>query len=183
MTKRRLLFGGALLALALPLFGCDNSVQVGPTAPGIGIVQVDPTQLVVSNAKLLVDGEVMNGRTMERGHGEGHSARFQAKLSHLGEPAIGYEMWVQYERPSVINKIGLFALYDDGTHGDHVADDGLYAYDDADREYGCHTKGAVPGLYHYVFFGVDHEGRRGGDTLVTVQISGTGTGSITIPPL
>ena len=46
-----------------------------------------------------------------------------------------------------------FRLYDDGTHGDPVAHDGLYHLEDSAGRYACNGKGMMAGEYHYEFHG------------------------------
>jgi len=72
-----------------------------------------------------------------------------------GRAAIGGVVYCQYERPGGMGMHGrgTFALYDDGTHGDGVPNDGLYCFEDDRAEYGCHGDGAGPGDYHYEFWG------------------------------
>ncbi len=94
----------------------------------------------------------------------------------MGEsgPPIGSTVWVEHHRPESMGMMDagvMFRLYDDGTHGDPVAGDGVYCYDDLGGEYGCHTSEAQPGEHRYEFYGMDHAGRESNHMTITVTIT------------
>jgi hypothetical protein len=153
---------GALAALAV---GCSGGNHDSPTAPG--------TQtLAVSRADLLVGGVSVAGQTMRHGHGEGLTARFEAHLMLGPNPAPGYPVWVDYERPmGMMPHQGRFRLYDDGTHGDPIPGDGTYCFEDLQARYACHRRNAMSGEYRYEFYGLDHGGRETERVRLHVRIS------------
>lgn len=55
---------------------------------------------------------------------------------------------------------GTALCYDDGTHGDDIAGDGIYHFMDPDQNVGCHGVGAPPGEYQYSFWCEDIYGQR-----------------------
>ena len=157
------LLGGALLVLAA---GCSDS-NPSPTAPG-------SADLVLASASVLVNGQVVGGRSLPRGHGDGASTRFEAQLTADGAAAPGQTMWLEFERPrgtGMGHHTGRIPLYDDGTHGDRVAGDGLYCFEDFVGDYGCHSDDAEPGEYHFEFYGVDHDGHETNHMTVSVTIT------------
>jgi hypothetical protein len=65
---------------------------------------------------------------------------------------------------------GRMTLYDDGTHGDRMPNDGIYCYEDFGGEYGCHGANAPMGRHDYDFFGMDHSNGETNHMLVTVTV-------------
>jgi hypothetical protein len=150
-----------VLAAALLLSGVACKGGGGsPTAPA-----GEPLSLVT--AAVSVDGTVYNGGTYHSQGTDGQSTRFEARLMLDGSPAPGERMWVSYGH-GMMN--GRFALYDDGTHGDHVPGDGLYCLEDFDGEYGFHQAGSPHGEYHYDFWGEHHDGSQSNHRNVTVHV-------------
>ena len=83
-------------------------------------------------------------------------------------------MWLEFERPRGMgmgHHTGRIPLYDDGTHGDRVAGDGLYCFEDFVGDYGCHSDDANSGEYHYEFYGVHHDGHESNHMTVSVTIT------------
>lgn len=145
----------AILVIALAACGGDGGSS-SPTAPA------DRT-LVLSEASILVDGQVVPpDGTFRHNHGRASApaaTRFEARLLEDGAPAVGRRVQVSFERPGgMMHRSGSFFLYDDGTHGDHVAGDGLYCLEDPDGAYGFHHMGAAHGEYHYDFCGLYPDG-------------------------
>jgi hypothetical protein len=68
------------------------------------------------------------------------------------------------------NGPGPLYLYDDGTHGDPIAGDGIYCFDDEQGRFGFHMAGAPHGQYHYEFFGFDHHDHHSNHVMVTVTV-------------
>ena len=157
---------GVLLIVVLAV-GCSGDGDSGPTAP-------ENQEIVLSTASISVNGSVVNGQTLPQGHGEGGSTRFEAEMMSNGLPSTGATVWMQYDRPmgmGMMRHTGRVELYDDGTHGDRVAGDGLYCLEDFEGEYGCHSKRAEMGEYHYEFYGEHDDGHESNHMTVTVRIS------------
>ena len=154
---------GILLALA----GCAG--DDGPTAPQRS-GEVKLTSAVVS-----VDGKVLNGGIYSHEQGYGQSTHFEAMLAWPdGRPMTGGRAFAEYRHGdgmmSMMN--GRFPMYDDGTHGDHVAGDGVYCYDDGDGQYGFHHQGAHHGDYRYDFWGEHDAGGMSNHMQVMVRVGG-----------
>jgi hypothetical protein len=149
--------GAALLLLtATACSGGGGS----PTAP-------ESARLSVVTAAVSVDGTVYNDGTYHSQGTDRQSTRFEARLMLDGVPAPGERTWVGYGR-GMMN--GRFPLYDDGTHGDPVAGDGLYCLEDFDGQYGFHHDNAPHGDYHYDFWGEHHDGSQSNHWNVTVHV-------------
>ena len=135
------------------------------------------SSLRITNALVMVDGELANGQTIEMGHMTGTSTFFQAHLMDGAGPALGHTVQVQYQVPhngpgQMMGGPGqgYMYLYDDGTHGDPIAGDGIYCYEDVRGQYGFHRHGAPAGRYHYEFFGIDHDHHHTNHIGVTVTM-------------
>ena len=121
------------------------------------------TALRLTGAQVVVGGQVVNGQTMQAGQMPGSSTLFKATLTGPnGGPALGQNAQVQYQTPGggpggMMNQQGLMNLYDDGTHGDPIAGDGIYCYEDQQGRYGFHMQWAPTGQYPYEFYGFDHD--------------------------
>lgn len=150
--------GGSLL---LAVAACGGGGGGSPTAPA-------PARLSLATAAVSVDGTVYDdGATYHSQGTDGHSTRFEARLMLDGVPATGERMWVSFGH-GMMN--GRFPLYDDGTHRDPIAGDGLYCLEDFDGEYGFHHHGAPHGDYHYKFWGEHHDGSQSNHRLVMVHV-------------
>jgi hypothetical protein len=138
----------------------SNHMDVSVTmAQGAAVV----TSLQLSNAQVLVNGQLANGQTIQPGQVTGDSTFFQAMLTGPNGPALGEHVQVQYQTPGGGmggmmggNGQGIMYLYDDGTHGDPIAGDGIYCFEDLQGQYGFHMHDAMHGQYHYEFYGLDH---------------------------
>jgi hypothetical protein len=145
-------FAAALLVL-VSFVACSSSGDDGsPTSPA------NP-DLMMTSADILVSGQSVAGGTFSQGHGEGSSTRFEAELMSNGQPAPGQMVWLEFDRPmmggnGMMRHTDRVQMYDDGTHGDRVAGDGIYCLEDFQGDYGCHRADAEPGEYHYEFYGV-----------------------------
>jgi hypothetical protein len=152
------------LVVGLAVSACDGSTPTQPTSSSI----------VLQKATVSVAGTVVNGTTVSRDHETGASTRFEAHLVDLaGRPALGHTARIDYMRPnghgSMMNG-GRMTLYDDGTHGDRMANDGIYCFEDFGGEYGCHGANAPMGRHDYDFFGMDHSNGETNHMLVTVTV-------------
>ena len=161
-TATRLCLAAAAVSM---LSACDGS---SPTEPRRG-------SLVLQQATVSVAGVTVNGATVPRGHGSGVGTRFEARLVDAsGTPAAGHTARVAYTRPNGHGSMmdgGRMTLYDDGTHGDRMAGDGLYCYEDFGGDYGCHGDNAQMGQHRYDFYGMDHSGGESNHMMVTVEVT------------
>jgi len=154
-----------LLSLVACSSGSDDGSPTDPANPDV----------VMTSADILVSGQSVAGGTFSQGHGEGSSTRFEAELMTNGQPAPGQMVWLEFDRPmghSMMRHTDRVQMYDDGTHGDRVAGDGIYCLEDFAGDYGCHRADAEPGEYHYEFFGVHAtDGHETNHMNVTVTIT------------
>lgn len=162
----------AMAPLILLATGCSSSGDGSPSAP-------TTQNLVLSEAAVMVDGQPVNGQTLDPGFGAGSTTRFEAHLRDGSGPALGHTVWVEFDRPMGQgmghggHHQGRFQLYDDGTHGDQVPGDGIYCFEDFEAEYGCHGPNAQPGEYHYEFWGEhQQDGHHSNRFGTTVTLSG-----------
>jgi hypothetical protein len=119
---------------------------------------------------MMLFGQTINGTTMGVGHGDGSPIRFEATLMGPGGPVSGQSVTVRYQQRGMMGGTREFHLYDDGTHGDQQAGDGVYCFEDVQFQYACNAQGMGPGTYHYEFFGMDHEGHHTNHVDVTVTL-------------
>lgn len=87
-----------------------------------------------------------------------------------GGPVTGQSVRVRYQQGGMMGGTREFHLYDDGTHGDEHAGDGIYCFEDAQFQYACNAQGMGAGIYHYEFYGMDHEGHHTNHVDVTVTL-------------
>lgn len=162
-ARRTAIGGGVALVALLATAGCGGSD--GPTAPR-------RSEVAVTNASVMVNGQIVNGQTLPRVHGQGGTTRFEASLMLGGRPAPGQVVRVRFDRPGpgMMNTTGTFSLYDDGTHGDRMPGDGIYCYEDTAGQYGCHSEDAQPGQYHYDFSGMHESMHESNHMQVTVTV-------------
>jgi len=160
------LLGTAIVVIAASAIGCNT-----PTSPDIAEIAL---QLI--NPQVMVNGQSVNGQSIQMGQMVGTSTFFQATLMDAGGPAPGRTVQVQYQVPHHGPGMmgtpgqGTMVLYDDGTHGDPVAGDGTYCLDDTQGQYGMHMATAPMGQYHYEFFGIGHDEQQTNHMNVTVTM-------------
>ena len=144
------LAAGSLLVLAC---GGGGGGSGNPVAPS-------PSSLVLSSVAVAMNGQPMtDGMSVHRSTTPGGNTRFEAHLMDGSHGAIGDQAMFRYQRPmGMMNPNGTMPLYDDGTHGDRVANDGVYCYEDDDGGYGLHMRNAAMGQYRYEFWGMDPGG-------------------------
>jgi hypothetical protein len=137
--------------------------------------QVAPTvQLTLSDATVSVGGQTVNGQTIQHGHMQGTNTFFQARLHDGNQPALGQTVQVKYQWPGgmgMMHRQGTVTLYDDGTHGDWQAGDGIYCLEDFQHQAGFCGQGAPYGTYHYEFWGQHHAGQQSNHVEVSVTIA------------
>jgi len=137
--------------------------------------QVAPTaEFVLSNAVVSVGGQPVNGQTVQHDHMQGSITFFQAMLQEGGHPALGQTVQVKYQWPGgmgMMHRQGIATLYDDGTHGDWQAGDGIYCFEDLQNVAGFCGQGAPDGVYHYEFWGEHHGGDHSNHVDVNVTVT------------
>jgi len=163
----------ATLAFATLVIACSS-----PTAPQSDPpVQAAQASLAISGAQVLFNGQVVNGQTMHAGQMNGGNTLFRATLTHQnGSPAPGQTVQVHYQFPgngmgSMMGGDGILHLYDDGTHGDPIAGDGIYCLEDGAGQYGMHGQHGQHGEYHYEFYGFDQQDHHSNHVMVWVNIT------------
>ena len=155
-----------LAAGSLSVLACGGGGSSNPVAPA-------PTSLVLSSVTIAVNGQPLtDGTSMHRITTPGGSTRFEAHLMDGTHGAVGDQAHVRFERPmGMMNPTGTMPLYDDGTHGDRVANDGVYCYEDADGSYGLHRMDAGMGRYRYEFWGTDPGGHDSNHMSLSVTVT------------
>ena len=158
--------------LVLSLGACSSgSDSSSPTDP-------PNSELTLTSADVLVSGQSVAGQTFSQGHGEGSSTRFEAELMLNGQMAPGQMAWLEFDRPmgmgnGMMRHTDRVQMFDDGTHGDRVAGDGIYCLEDFKGDYGCHRADAEPGEYMYEFYGMHAtDGHETNHMQVKVTITG-----------
>ena len=138
-----------------------------PTAP-------TPSPIILQTASVSIAGQDVTNGSWSRGNHNPGSTRFEATLHRDDMPALGEMVFVEFDHPQGMNGMmgqsGRFELYDDGTHGDRAAGDGLYCLEDSGMGYGFHHGGASHGQYHYEYFGQDHQGNESNRLHVLIQV-------------
>jgi len=153
MRIRNLIETTTVAGLALQLFACGGGSSSNPVAPS-------PTNFVLSSVTVAMNGQlVSDGMSVHRSTTAGGSTRFEAHLMDGAHAAVGDQANMRYGRPmGMMNQSGTLGLYDDGTHGDRVPNDGVYCYEDSDGSFGIHMMDAAMGQYHFEFWGTDPRG-------------------------
>ena len=147
----------------------DPGHGAGPTSPA-GLV---PT---IQSAQVLVGGRPVQGVVVE---GTDEPTLFRVHvIAPEGLQSIE-RVVLRYTQPGP-NHGGLgpgmmggfrgtVLCYDDGTHGDDIAGDGIYHFMDPDDAIGCHGVGAPSGEYRYEFWCEDVHGQQSNVVTVTVN--------------
>ena len=163
-----LLLGVVAAVVGVTAVGCSS-----PTSPDVVIPEI----FQVTNAVVSVDGATVNGESFQMGQMTGNSTFFQATLMGPNGAVAGETMQAQYQiphqGPGMMNGgsgQGVMPLYDDGTHGDPIAGDGTYCYEDFDGQYGLHMHGTPAGQYHYEFYGIHHDQQHTDHMIVNVTM-------------
>ena len=155
----------AVVVLAgLTSLACGGSGGSGPTGP-------THTHLL-AKAQVIVDGQVVNGKTLVPGHGQG-GTHFEATMQ-MDAGMAPARVWMRVERPGGMGMMqgGMIEMHDDGTHGDHTPGDGVYCYQDERDEYGCGGPSSPMGQYHYDFWATGAGGMESNHMAVTVTLAG-----------
>lgn len=148
LSIQKALFAFVVSAMVVGL-GCDGSSS-SPTAPSV-------ERLSLVTASIEADGAPVGDAYQHGDHGGG-STFFTARLVSGSNPGAGHYVYVHATPPGGMGGMGMwgshqFQLWDDGTHGDPVAGDGVYCLEDFSGEHGFHHAGARHGEYHYEFWG------------------------------
>ncbi len=152
------------LSISLLFFAsaCDHG-----DSTHLGVPHMDTFGLV--EARVLVDGESIGGQTISRADNLGSSTRFEARVVDLD---ANLSVEVAYQRPQMMEgSSGIVPLFDDGTHGDAVAGDGIYCFEDWEGEYGLHMSEAPMGVYHYAFYAMDEDGHHSNHLSLDITLS------------
>lgn len=134
-----------LFVLLLAMIACGKDDPTAPTKVGA------PSDVVIS-----IGGVIVTDSTISRGSGT--STRFVAHVP----AASPYSMWVRYQTPMMMGSEWRDQMmYDDGTHGDTMAGDGEYCYEDHGEMAGMHGMDASMGHYSFDFYCTDEAGSHG----------------------
>lgn len=175
LRSRAVVTSLAVLALCLVPVGCGDDGT--PMSPQRKMGQEAPAaQLTLSNATVSVGGQSVNGQTVQHSHMQGTNTFFQAMLHEGDHPAIGQTVQVKYQWPGgmgmgMMARQGVVTLYDDGTHGDWQAGDGIYCLEDFQHQAGFCGRGAPQGTYRYEFWGQHDGGHQSNHIDVTVRVT------------
>lgn len=155
------------LLMGIGLLACsdDGSSLMGPTSR--------PNPPAITSAEILVHGQSVQGVVTR---GTDAPALFRVRVHAPGGLPTIQRVVLSYTQPGANHHgrsmmggfRGTVFCYDDGTHGDDVAGDGIYHFMDPDDAIGCHGVGAPPGDYHYEFWCEDVFGQRSSVRSVTV---------------
>ena len=107
-------------------------------------------------------GTLRNDGTTEQ-HGARSHKTLQRVVLRYSQPGLNH-----HSGPMMGGFRGTAFFYDDGTHGDDIAGDGVYHFMDADDDIGCHGSGAPRGEYHYEFWCEDVFGQQSNVASVTM---------------
>lgn len=126
-----------VLVVSIGLAGCssDNSTSNSTQVPSVQTVNISISGVNVMNSTIAP--------------GEGNSTLFSAFPSRV-EP--GLQVMMQFRTPSMMGGMRSQMMYDDGTHGDRVAGDGQYCYEDVNGNPGMHMQNAMMGNYNFEFY-------------------------------
>jgi hypothetical protein len=135
-----------LLVLGIVAVGCSSQNPVGPGSPAANANAIEAAHVLVAGVP--VEGTVMMGE-----HG---TTRFEVRMRDRDAGSLSNvrQVMLRYDVPAagmMHGRTGDTLCYDDGTHGDDVAGDGIYHRLDEDGSMGCGHAGAPAGTYSYTF--------------------------------
>jgi hypothetical protein len=176
LRGRVVLTGLAVVAMSVAAAGCGSDLPTSPQELIEELAELVPTaELTLSNATISVGGQPVNGQTIQHGFMQGANTFFQARLHEGDHPALGQTVQVKYRWPGgmgmMMNRQGVATLYDDGTHGDWQAGDGIYCLEDFQHQAGFCGQGAPNGTYHYEFWGEGTGGHHSNHLDVAVTVT------------
>ena len=152
-------------------------VTLASCSSGSGLPTSSPTSTkppAVTAAAVLVRGIPVAGVVRV---GSDEPSLFQARVNAPGGlPSIG-RVVMEYAQPgpnhhggSMMGGFrGTVMMYDDGTHGDDIAFDGIYHFMDPENQVGCHGITAPRGEYRYSFWCEDVFGQRSAVAAIVVE--------------
>jgi hypothetical protein len=156
-----------VVAMAAGFAACSDqpTSMMGPTSR--------PGPPSVSDAQVLVQGRAVQGVVVE---GTDDPTLFRVRVHAPGGLSTIQRVSLRYTQPGSNHHggpmMGGFGgtvyCYDDGTHGDDIAGDGIYHFMDPQDAIGCHGIGAPSGEYHYEFWCDDIYGQQSNVASVTV---------------
>jgi predicted small secreted protein len=154
-----------VVLICLPLAGCSSDGDMFSNDAGNSTVRL-------AAADVQVGGHSVNNATISTGSGS--SSLFTVALADPADRSRMQSVQMDYSEHSSMGMMGRHLsveCYDDGTHGDAVAGDGMYSYMDVDGHVGPHYSSCVSGTYTYTFHGTDTLGRHTNsvECRVTVQ--------------
>jgi hypothetical protein len=128
---------------------------------------------VISEPQVLVGGVPVGPRIAQ---GNGQPALFRVRVNAPSGLNTVRQVVLQYSQPGRNHHggpmmggfTGTTFCYDDGTHGDDIAGDGVYQFMDPADNIGCEGINAAPGEYHYDFWCEDIYGQRSNTLSLTV---------------
>jgi hypothetical protein len=157
-----------VLGIATLLTGCVKGDDMGGERAFPALPQSD---IALAAADVQVDGRSVASATISPGSGT--STLFTVTLADATDRARVARMQMDYAQHSAMGMMGTRSsldCYDDGTHGDAVAGDGMYSYRDEDGHVGPHYEGCVAGEYGYTFHGMDLDGNHTNSLEVRVTV-------------
>lgn len=157
MNHNRLFVPLLLIAASILSLGCSGGGHMvsDPLGPSGGS---SPVRLTAADVK--IDGRSVNNTTIAPGSGS--SSLFTVSLADPSDVAKVRGVQMDYSSHSSMEMMDAMMsvdCYDDGTHGDAVADDGTYSYMDTDGHIGPQYESCVSGSYTYTFHGTDEMGQ------------------------
>lgn len=152
-----------LLALAITAVGCSSGSPVAPGNPAASANAIETAHVLVAGVP--VEGTVMMGT-----HG---TTLFEARmrdrdaqnLANVGQVMLRFDVPVGGMMP---NRVGDALCYDDGTHGDDIAADGVYHRLDEGGMMGCGQAESPSGTYSYRFQCTMTSGASCGEMMLSV---------------
>lgn len=132
-----------------------------------------PAAPTVDNAQIMVGGVSVRGLVS---NGSNERALFRIQVHAPGGLSTIQRVHLDYVQPGPNHHggpmmggfRGTVYCYDDGTHGDDIAGDGIYHFMDPEDQIGCHGWNAPPGQYQYSFWCEDVYGQRSNTVTVVV---------------
>jgi len=151
-----------LAAILVLVAGCSSNSPVSP--------KLSSSANGIAAAHVYVGGNMADGQVVQGARGQ---TLLEARMSDAGHLGNIRQVMVRYDLPGMgggmMRRTGQQLCYDDGTHGDAVAGDGVYHFMDADDMIGCGGANSPMGDYQYHFSCDLSDGTHSGETTVTVR--------------
>jgi hypothetical protein len=168
-SKSTLALAGATFVALLLAISCSDT-STSPSSPS-----AQPQAPTVSDPEVLVGGVSMSGLVRV---GADEPSIFHVRVHAPTGLASIRQVTLQYLQPGPNHHAGGMMMgafsgtvlcYDDGTHGDDVAGDGIYSFMDPDDDIACGMFQAPAGTYQYSFWCEDVYGQRSNTVSVTID--------------